>query len=838
MKFGFDECRACGKWIWRGDGEELCAPCLALCYGKTNEKQRRRHLFIIACVFITPVVLLVLHLSGKPVKIWVLAWMLVATCVIAFLQHANTRGKPITPAERSDGESRDGAEKQKAGDNRRMPEKEAKGGKIRSFTEMRSRLKELGVDFATWLLFMLVWFGGAGLVFASAVSLLFDDMPTGETVFWSLALLHGAGCLIFVALFVRDINEVWQTVFADRRAASEARRKAEEDLQAEKRAGEDNIAKVKHEHKAELAAVKEEGKKSLAGMQAEIANLQSEKEELGDDLRKTRQTLEYYCARGVLDAYAGEAALRDCGGIYVIKNIGDGKVKIGMTDNFARRFSEIQSHCASAGIRRDDVLPVVLVPLDEGKQGVERAIHRALADRQTAGEWFQVSPEDAVVTVLEHAHERRVANFKRRAKFPTGNGNGGGGENDNRDGDESSIRFGVNWATVTAEDVPNIPLFTVDEDGELCIVKDDEGNTPLHMIAAYGNDRHTIKAVAKALGKAGVEFDPEENNAGKTPLMVAAEREDMEGIDALMSEFSPDSEVVELLYWVAQNARSSEVASYIPDQLSREAWQDRFYDSNMTTPLELAVLSNNTEAADGFIEYDREREMGEVGPITGRLYTKEDSGISYDGEWTRSDGGSILHFAAKEGASREMVGMLLNHVDVNYVDYTGRTPLNYAVSERHGELEDCLREAGGYTCDEVAGECFGIKWKTATPEQVRKVNHNNLGGKFHGAPIHWAARFCPNPAVVDALVESGADVNADSYEVSASDDGNWRRRAENKPIHWAAQEGYPAVIEALVRAGADIDAVNYKDKTPLDIADERADGGAEVKAALTRAAGE
>ena len=107
MKFGFDECRACGKWIWRGDGEELCASCLAFGYGKTNEKQRRRHLFIIACVLIGAAVLIVMYLSGKPVGIWFFVWLFCFLCVRELIAYADTRRGPPPSTESGDGESRD-----------------------------------------------------------------------------------------------------------------------------------------------------------------------------------------------------------------------------------------------------------------------------------------------------------------------------------------------------------------------------------------------------------------------------------------------------------------------------------------------------------------------------------------------------------------------------------------------------------------------------------------------------------------------------------------------------------------------------------------------------------
>ena len=695
MKIGFDECRICGRWIWRGDGEECCAPCLGFYYGKVNKKRTRRA--------------------------------------------------------------------------------------------------------------MIFWFGLSALAVVLAAGILFRINIVQQALPWALILcivMPVVGHIIFDDS-VRDVK-----IPADgggeeaRDSAEEQTAKAEDKAVAKEQASED-IADIKREHKAELAVVKAEGKKSLADMQREVKKLQSEKTKLNDDMRNMRKTLEYYCARRVLDAYAGEDALRECGGIYVIKNVGDGKVKIGMTDNFARRFSEIQNHCASAGIRKEDVSPVVLVPLDEGKYEVEHAIHHALADRQTAGEWFQLTPEEAVTIVLDHAHERRVGNFKMRTQFSIGDGGDDGGSSGEGALLKQSVRLGVDWKTVTPEEAAEIPHDA----------KDDDGNTPLHFAAAYSNMQ-----VIKALKSDSYE---EENNAWQTPIKLAALHGNMEVVKEWV-KFASDLDI----FWVAQHVQSKMVVYHVADMVDLISW-DEWHDSSGHTPLQCAVLANNAVAAMAFIDSWQ--------------YGVDNFGEEYEQSGT-CDREDILHFAVENGASRKMVRALLEYgeesncgIEVNGVDSLGRTPLDYAVSKENQELADELREAGGYTCDEVAGVCFGVNWKMAAPEGLLRMRHEDRGGKFFGTPIHWAARFCTNPKMIDVLVASGADVNEDSYEMEYNEFRQWSREVYEKPIHLAAREGAPAVVQALISAGADVNAVNYKDKTPLDIADERADGGAEVREVLIEA---
>ena len=60
-------------------------------------------------------------------------------------------------------------------------------------------------------------------------------------------------------------------------------------------------------------------------------------------------------------------------------------------------------------------------------------------------------------------------------------------------------------------------------------------------------------------------------------------------------------------------------------------------------------------------------------------------------------------------------------------------------------------------------------------------------------PLHHAAGFNDNPAVVQALVDAGADIEAGTGDVGT-------------PLHSAARTNETEVVQALVDAGADIEA--------------------------------
>ena len=76
--------------------------------------------------------------------------------------------------------------------------------------------------------------------------------------------------------------------------------------------------------------------------------------------------------------------------------------------------------------------------------------------------------------------------------------------------------------------------------------------------------------------------------------------------------------------------------------------------------------------------------------------------------------------------------------------------------------------------------------------------------KWKDTPLHYAAKYNKNPAVIETLLKAGADPMARGGQV------------EYTPLHYAA--GYnknPAVIETLLKAGAEVNAGGSIENTPL-----------------------
>lgn len=181
-------------------------------------------------------------------------------------------------------------------------------------------------------------------------------------------------------------------------------------------------------------------------------------------------------------------------------------------------------------------------------------------------------------------------------------------------------------------------------------------------------------------------------------------------------------------------------------------------------------------------------------------------------------GQTPLHMAANRDDPMVATLLLEAGADVHAREWMGRTPLHEAAaSTEDPAVIDLLLEAGA---DLQAVGSHG--------EAFVRI-YSPLGGV---TPLHEAAASNRNPAVLRALVRAGAEVNTerppDAGAVPIEHAGtflteiairNIRDPGQTSPLHLAAlRNRNPAVIEALVALGADLELRGRDGRTALHMA--------------------
>ena len=177
-------------------------------------------------------------------------------------------------------------------------------------------------------------------------------------------------------------------------------------------------------------------------------------------------------------------------------------------------------------------------------------------------------------------------------------------------------------------------------------------------------------------------------------------------------------------------------------------------------------------------------------------------------------GDTPMHYAARYSVFPAIVAALAEAgADVNTRNRRGSEPVDwYRYSDDDARLaatgETPLHHAAGYNANPALVDAL-----VAVGADVGAT-----GGDLLDTPLHYAAQHNPNPAVVEALVEAGADVNARNRAVNPT----WIIQDHLNgvtPLHRAAAANpNPAVVEALLRAGAEVDARDAEGATPLHFA--------------------
>lgn len=115
--------------------------------------------------------------------------------------------------------------------------------------------------------------------------------------------------------------------------------------------------------------------------------------------------------------------------------------------------------------------------------------------------------------------------------------------------------------------------------------------------------------------------------------------------------------------------------------------------------------------------------------------------------------------------------------------------------------------------DATADLLKAVHLKTTTPQKIDALIKSgadvNARDRFDNTVLMWAAAKNPNPEVIKMLIDAGADVNAKVERVYVSFTGY-------DALVFAVRHNNVDVIKTLIDAGADVNArLNFSDYTVL-----------------------
>ena len=196
----------------------------------------------------------------------------------------------------------------------------------------------------------------------------------------------------------------------------------------------------------------------------------------------------------------------------------------------------------------------------------------------------------------------------------------------------------------------------------------------------------------------------------------------------------------------------------------------------------------------------------------------------------QADGTTLLHWSIYYNDVELVERLLQRDADVNARNEFGATPLSQAAIIGNAAVIELLLKAGADANERGADDQTALMIIARTPlvDAARVLVDAgadvNAVEKWRGqTALMWAAAQ-QQPAMVQFLIENGADVDAQSLP------NNWERQVTAEPrmkilpaggltpLLYAAREGCTECVKLLIEAGADLNKTDPENVSPLVMA--------------------
>jgi len=371
--------------------------------------------------------------------------------------------------------------------------------------------------------------------------------------------------------------------------------------------------------------------------------------------------------------------------------------------------------------------------------------------------------------------------------------------------------------------------------------KDNNGKTPLHYLAALGDQKPLffIRGVDQIFINAKVDFNARDND-GNTPLHIAAKTGTRDVFDWLvkqgagLDETNNAGETPRLLSARASNgyprfgppdadtdifvaAREGKLDSLSALVKADPALVNATNQFNQT-PLRVAVMAHRTNVVEFLEQHGAQCDiisavMGGQAQVARDILTRQPEAIA-----TKNFGSSLLHLAAANGDVATTKILLDAKADWREQDRRGLSPLGVARLRNQPGVVQTLRERG------ATENIFDVAYVGEEAMAIQLLKQDKslaLATNAMGLSVADIAAGTGQVEVLKRLLDSGA-----SSERAGGFEGQ-------TPLHLAAIYNQTNTARLLIRRGAKVNADDRAGFTPLHVAALR--GATEVAGILLKA---